>query len=100
MLVNDIKQSSMDAFSNILDKSKDPQYYVDRYNNESAYKEWFDKNYPEYTSIYEAVGLTPQIDDILETEELILAKCGSGTELIDGVCVVKISKAKPWWQFW
>ena len=36
---------------------KDPQYYVDRYNNEPNYKDWFDKNYPEYSSIYEAVGL-------------------------------------------
>ena len=35
---------------------KDPQYYIDRYNNESAYKEWFDTNYPDFT-IYEAVGV-------------------------------------------
>ncbi len=40
-----------------VDESKDPQSYVDRYNSESRYKEWFDVNYPEYTSIYEAVGL-------------------------------------------
>ena len=31
--------------------------YVDRYNNEASYKEWFDKSYPEYDSIYQAVGL-------------------------------------------
>ena len=40
-----------------VDSAKDPQSYVDRYNNESAYKEWFDKTYPEYSSIHQAVGL-------------------------------------------
>jgi len=41
-----------------VDTSKDPQYYIDRYNNESTYKEWFDDNYPKYDSIYQAVGLS------------------------------------------
>jgi hypothetical protein len=41
-----------------VDTSKDPQYYIDRYNNESTYKEWFDENYPKYDSIYQAVGLS------------------------------------------
>ncbi|MFB5605129.1 MAG: CFI-box-CTERM domain-containing protein, partial [Nitrosarchaeum sp.] len=36
---------------------KDPQSYVDRYNNEPSYKKWFDTNFPEYSSIYDAVGL-------------------------------------------
>ncbi|MCE9617104.1 MAG: fibronectin type III domain-containing protein [Nitrosarchaeum sp.] len=40
-----------------VDKSKDPQSYVDRYNKEPTYKKWFDTNFPEYSSIYEAVGL-------------------------------------------
>ncbi|RNJ78531.1 MAG: hypothetical protein D9C04_07160, partial [Nitrosopumilus sp. B06] len=40
-----------------LDPAKEPQSYVDRYTNEPSYKAWFDKNYPQYTSIYEAVGL-------------------------------------------
>jgi len=40
-----------------VDESKDPQSYVDRYNNEEIYKEWFDTTYPKYSSIYEAVGL-------------------------------------------
>ncbi|AFS81213.1 fibronectin type III domain-containing protein [Candidatus Nitrosopumilus koreensis AR1] len=46
-----------------VDESKDPQSYVDRYNNEPSYKKWFDENYPEYSSIYEAVGISkpPQI---------------------------------------
>jgi len=40
-----------------VDKSKDPQYYIDRYNNEPSYKKWFHDNYPQYDSIEQAVGL-------------------------------------------
>jgi hypothetical protein len=40
-----------------VDQSEDPQSYVDRYNNEESYKEWFDENFSQYSSIYEAVGL-------------------------------------------
>ena len=43
--------------ASFVDESKDPQSYVDRYNNEITYKDWFDKTYPEYDSIYQAVGL-------------------------------------------
>jgi len=39
-----------------VDPNKDPQYYIERYYNEPNYKEWFDRNYPDYT-IEEAVGL-------------------------------------------
>ena len=45
-----------------MDESKDPQSYVDRYNNEASYKEWFDKSYPEYDSIYQAVGLEEPLE--------------------------------------
>jgi len=45
-----------------VDESKDPQSYVDRYNNEASYKTWFDKTYPEYSSIYQAVGLEKQLE--------------------------------------
>nr|WP_237087709.1 Ig domain-containing protein [Nitrosopumilus piranensis] len=45
-----------------VDESKDPQSYVDRYNNEASYKKWFDDNYPEYSSIYEAVGLEEHLE--------------------------------------
>ena len=47
-------KSTMASF---VDESKDPQHYIDRYNNEPTYKEWFDENYSQYSSIYEAVGL-------------------------------------------
>jgi len=50
---NDSKQKSVLDF---VDTNKDPQYYIDRYYNEPNYKNWFDKNYPDYT-IEEAVGL-------------------------------------------
>ena len=40
-----------------VDLNKDPQYYIDRYNNEPSYKKWFHDNYPQYDSIEQAVGL-------------------------------------------
>ncbi len=43
--------------ASFVDESKDPQSYVDRYNNEETYREWFDENFAEYDSIYEAVGI-------------------------------------------
>ena len=45
------------GIASFVDQTKDPQHYIDRYNNEPKYKEWFDENYPQYISIYEAVGL-------------------------------------------
>jgi hypothetical protein len=77
--------------ASFVDATKDPQSYVDRYNNESTYKEWFDENYSQYSSIYEAVGL----------EEPEFGICGEGTKLIDGVCtIIQKTIQKPWWQFW
>ena len=66
-----------------VDPKQDPEYYIDRYNTESSYREWFDENYPDY-SIYEAVGL-----------ETPMGFCGEGTTLIDGVCEVKQGYVKP-----
>jgi len=39
-----------------VDPNKDPRSYLRRYITEQTYKDWFDRNYPDYT-IYEAVGL-------------------------------------------
>ena len=39
-----------------VDPNKDPRRYIRRYLLEQNYKDWFDRNYPNYT-IYEAVGL-------------------------------------------
>ena len=41
-----------------VDSNKDPQHYIDRYNNEPSYKKWFHDNYPQYDTIEQAVGLT------------------------------------------
>ena len=43
--------------ASFVDETKDPQSYVDRYTNEASYKKWFDDNFAEYDSIYQAVGL-------------------------------------------
>jgi len=55
------------TLANFVDPTKDPQHYLDRYYNESAYKEWFDNNYPGLT-IEKAVGLET-ISNIAETIE-------------------------------
>jgi len=70
------------TLASFVDPNKDPQSYVDRYNNEEAYMNWFDTNYPD-TTIYEAVGL-----DEPEVKEPVEGWCGVGTKLIDGVCTV------------
>ena len=70
------KESGIAAF---VDPSQDPQYYVDRYNTEATYKDWLDKNYPEYDSIYQAVGLEEPV-----VEEPKIGECGPGTNLVDG----------------
>lgn len=40
-----------------VDPAKGAQHYINRYNKEKKYQEWFHKNYPQYSTIYEAVGL-------------------------------------------
>ena len=39
-----------------VDQNRDPHTYIERYVREEDYRDWFDRNYPDYT-IYEAVGL-------------------------------------------
>ena len=53
------------GIASFVDKSKDPQSYIDRYNSEPGYKKWFHENYPQYDSIQQAVGLelTQKIPD-------------------------------------
>ena len=55
--------------ASFVDKTKDPQSYVDRYNNEASYKEWFDENYPDYT-IHEAVGKRQPIPDWIKNNAI------------------------------
>ena len=70
------------GIASFVDPTKDPQSYVNRYNNEPKYKEWFDKTYPDMT-IYDAVGL-----DESKIKEQESGQCGPGTKLVDGVCAV------------
>lgn len=52
-----------------VDPNKDPMYYIRRYLHEPKYKDWFDRNYPEY-KIYEAVGISKyEFDSVLNTLE-------------------------------
>jgi plastocyanin len=52
--------------ASFVDQTKDPQHYIDRYNNEPAYKQWFDENYPQYSSIHAAVGMEDSITKFIE----------------------------------
>jgi len=49
-----IKTKKMLSF---VDQDKNPHEYLKRYLKEPKYKDWFNRNYPNFT-IYEAVGLT------------------------------------------
>ena len=90
-VVEPVVEPIKSKIASFVDTTKNPQSYVDRYNNESTYKEWFDENYSQYSSIYEAVGL----------EEPEFGICGEGTKLIDGICtIIQKTIQKPWWQFW
>jgi len=41
--------------ADFVDKTKKPEYYLDRYYGEPIYQSWFDRNYPHLT-IEEAIG--------------------------------------------
>ena len=51
--------------ADFVDPNKDPQYYIDRYYNEVAYKSWFDRNYPGLT-IEEAVNHDKNINSAVQ----------------------------------
>jgi titin len=71
-----------------VDPDEDPQYYIDRYNNEPSYKAWFDENFPDYT-IFEAVGV--EEPEEIEEPEAQTGVCGPGTVLVNGYCEAKES---------
>ena len=52
-----------------VNSNKDPHEYIRRYLMESNYKDWFNRNYPNYT-IYDAVGLS--ISDYLKMKRELL----------------------------
>ena len=53
------------------DPTVDPQYYIDRYNTEPKYKEWFDGIFPEYT-IYDIVGIPEPVKEPPTEKEIRL----------------------------
>ena len=103
------------GIASFVDQAKDPRHYIDRYNNEPAYKQWFDENYSQYDSIFQAVGLDestvtvePTVEPTVEkpeaVEEIVTAEfieepvdelevtCGTGTiENKDGICILESS---------
>jgi hypothetical protein len=56
---------SQTQVADFVDKTKKPEYYLDRYYGEPGYRSWFDRNYPNLT-IEQAVGYAnpPQIENI------------------------------------
>lgn len=61
------------------DPEKEPMYYIDRYNNESEYRDWFDRNFPDQT-IYDVVGAS--ISQIIEKENVKEIKTVNATETL------------------
>jgi len=53
---NGFSRQNKSKLAGFVDSTKNPQHYLDRYNNEYIYKSWFDRNYPNLT-IKQAVGL-------------------------------------------
>ena len=59
------REGSVELFSSYRDPKKDPQHYIDRYNNEPAYKAWFDTNFPNI-SIEEALEINQERPESIE----------------------------------
>ena len=59
---------------NFVDSKKDPYEYLRRYLKEPKYKDWFNRNYPNYT-IYDAVGLS--ISDYLSVKRELFPESGT-----------------------
>ena len=82
--LNEHKEVQTDKpIASFVDLEKDPSHYVKRYVTEPKYKDWFDKNYPDYT-IWEAIGISIQ-----QYQEIVddLGGCPvAGTVLVNGVC--------------
>ena len=55
--VSSEKKTEIKKNLSFVDPDKNPNEYIIRYLKEPKYKDWFNRNYPNFT-IYEAVGLT------------------------------------------
>ena len=72
-----------------VDPDKNPHEYLKRYLNEPKYKDWFNRNYPNFT-IYEAVGLTAS--DYLEMKRQLFPESEYITNEIQPTKQTKSSK--------
>jgi len=57
MDIPNLKEFQPEPKLHFIEAEKGSQHYIDRYNNDEFYRDWFDTNYPEFT-IEEAVGYT------------------------------------------
>ena len=81
--------------ASFVDPKKDPQSYVKRYQNESAYKIWFDKNYgSQYKSIYEAVGIPEPSKSITDVKKISDAKKAEKIKIAKEKAKERAKKAK------
>ena len=83
-----ILENQKSDLAGFVDPEKDPQYYLNRYYNESGYRDWFDTNYPDIT-IEEAVGakyqpslsitetIEEKMDDVIPNEIIPDAQAAS-----------------------
>ena len=71
-----------------VDPKKDPHEYLKRYLKESKYKDWFNRNYPNFT-IYDAVGLTES--DYLEMKRRLFPESEYITKEIQPTKQIKSS---------
>nr|AIF15711.1 hypothetical protein [uncultured marine thaumarchaeote KM3_71_C08] len=62
---------------NFVDSKKDPYEYLKRYLKEPKYKNWFNRNYPNYT-IYDAVGLS--ISDYISVKRELFPESKTNNE--------------------
>ena len=84
-----------------VDPNRDPHTYIERYVREEDYRDWFDRNYPDYT-IYEAVGLTESDLDAAERrfapahEETSLEPEPEPDDRVSGKWTSEPSKSEKW----
>ena len=71
-----------------VDPDKNPHEYLKRYLNEPKYKDWFNRNFPNFT-IYEAVGLTAS--DYLEMKRQLFPESEHTTNKIQPTKQMKSS---------
>ncbi|MEM3006881.1 MAG: fibronectin type III domain-containing protein [Candidatus Nitrosotenuis sp.] len=75
------------------DPKREPQYYINRYTSDSAFREWFDANFPHQT-IYKIVGVAEPEPEPEPEPKPKKSQCGPGTHLENGMCVLDKEQKK------